>query len=324
MSKQPAPQQLPAPGHIDELRVTAHMMTLDAGLFCIVSRPVAGSDPVHGLPGVRITVAPGAAGRPDAVTVRGFRDDGWLSGTGDATLVRVVGGAAQILVTVYQKQGGADAAPNLQVMRLTDQTGAMVAAPEQPAPAVPAPLAAPAAATSEARKAMDLIAHIQSRGDVGCMLGDWMGEAGSRNWVEGFAIAPTQEVLPADIEYQAVLGRGWLSPWAEGGQFCGSRGMALPVLGLRVRLRGAAAQSHECSYSASFVDGTKIGPIAGGEACEAESLAPLEAFQVVIHKRGAAPKPAPANPTVTVTPQAAAKPTPKPGTAKPKPAPKRR
>jgi hypothetical protein len=31
-----------------------------------------------------------------------------------------------------------------------------------------------------------------------------------------------------DIEYQAVLGRGWLSPWIEGGKFCGSRGMALP------------------------------------------------------------------------------------------------
>ena len=321
MSKQPASQQLPAPGHIDELRVTAHMMTLDTGLYCIVSRPVAGSDPIAGLPGVRITVAPGAASRPNAVTVRGFREDGWLNGTGDATLVQVVGGAAQVLVTVYQKQGAADAAPNLQVMRLTDQTGAMLPATDQPAPAVVAPVAAPAAG-SEVRKAMDLIAHIQSRGDVGCMLGDWMGEAGSRNWVEGFAIAPTQEVLPADIEYQAVLGRGWLSPWAEGGQFCGSRGMALPVLGLRVRLRGAAAQSHECFYSASFVDGTKIGPIAGGEACEAESLAALEAFQVVIHKRGAAPKPA-VNATVPVTPTA----TPaaaKPAAAKPKPAPKRR
>ena len=99
-------------------------------------------------------------------------------------------------------------------------------------------------------------------------------------------------MLPADIEYQAVLGRGWLSPWAEGGQFCGSRGMALPVLGLRLRLRGAAAQTHECSYSATFVDGTAIGPVPAGEACEAESLAPLESFQVIIHKRGAAPKPA--------------------------------
>ena len=172
-----------------------------------------------------------------------------------------------------------------------------------------------------------MIAHIQGRGDVGCMLGDWMGEQGSRSWIEGFAVAPTQEVLPADIEYQAVLGRGWLSPWAEGGQFCGSRGMALPVLGLRVRLRGAAAQTHECSYSATFVDGTAIGPVPAGEACEAESLAPLESFQIVIHKRGAAPKPvAKPVPKSVATPAPAAKavgkPAPKPvAKAAPKAAP---
>ena len=77
-----------------------------------------------------------------------------------------------------------------------------------------------------------------------------------------------------------MLGRGWLSPWIEGGKFCGSRGMALPLLGLKVRLKGAAAKSHECSYSATFVDGSTVGPVPGGETCEAESLAAMEAFQV--------------------------------------------
>ena len=60
---------------------------------------------------------------------------------------------------------------------------------------------------------------------------------------KGFAIAPVADGPAEDIEYQAVLGRGWLSPWVEGGQFCGSRGMALPMLGLRVRLRGAGAET---------------------------------------------------------------------------------
>ena len=50
-------------------------------------------------------------------------------------------------------------------------------------------------------------------------------------------------IAPEDIEYQAVLGRNWLSPWVEGGKFCGSRGMALPLLGLKVRLKGAAAKA---------------------------------------------------------------------------------
>ncbi len=123
---------------------------------------------------------------------------------------------------------------------------------------------------------------MQGRGDVLTRLDEWMGERGSQRWIEGFAIAPRQPVTRDDIEYQAVLGRGWLSPWSDGGHYCGSRGMALPILGLRVRLRGDAAERFDCRVSATFVDGSAIGPTDTGEACEAESLAPLEAFHVEI------------------------------------------
>jgi hypothetical protein len=118
-----------------------------------------------------------------------------------------------------------------------------------------------------------------------------MGEPGSQRWVEGFALAPRGKLGPNDIEYQAVLGRGWLSPWAEGGQYCGSRGMSLPILGLRVRLRGEAAERYDCRVEASFVDGTKIGPLDNGEPCQAASLSPLEAFHIklVPHAEHAAP-----------------------------------
>jgi hypothetical protein len=133
-----------------------------------------------------------------------------------------------------------------------------------------------------------MLAHIQGRGDVGAKFGEWLGEQGSKRWIEGFAVAPVDDIAAGDVEYQAVLGRGWLSPWAEGGQFCGSRGMALPVLGLRLRLRGAAADAYDCFYSAAFVDGTTVGPVAAGEACESEALAPMEAFRIEIRPRGEA------------------------------------
>ena len=94
-----------------------------------------------------------------------------------------------------------------------------------------------------------------------------------------------------------MLGRNWQSPWSEGGQFCGSRGMSLPILGLRVRLRGAAAKTHKLSVSASFVDGTQVGPVPDGEACEAPSLSPLEAFQVMLEPlKRAQSAPAPDSP----------------------------
>ena len=88
-------------------------MTLETGLFCVFQTPGSTPpDPATGLPGVRITPAPGIAGRPEAVSVSTFREDGWLNGT--AALVRVTDGSAQILVTIYQHKG-MDAAPRLQV-----------------------------------------------------------------------------------------------------------------------------------------------------------------------------------------------------------------
>ncbi|HEY0205783.1 MAG TPA: hypothetical protein VGC15_16690 [Acetobacteraceae bacterium] len=262
-----------APHRLTELRVSASMMQLDAGLYCIVVTPSSAADANTGLPGLRITPAPGPAGRPDAVRVRTLSDDGWMTGFGDAALVRVTGGPAFVLVTVYQAPGStAEGAPALQVLPLIGE-----AATAQ----LPPPAAAPAPAPT-APRAVDMVAHIQTRGDVGERFGEWVGERGSGKWIEGFGIAPTSGVALADIEYQVVLGRGWLSPWVEGGQYCGSRGMALPILGLRVRLRGAAAEAFELRYSASFIDGTSAGPVAGGEPCESESLAAVEAMLIEV------------------------------------------
>ncbi|HXT79623.1 MAG TPA: hypothetical protein VN702_08665 [Acetobacteraceae bacterium] len=274
-----APKTQPGPdgaaaaqGRVAELKVSGHLMNLEKGLFCVFQTPGSPEpDPATGLPGVRITPAPGSAGRPDAVSVTTFRQDGWLNGTG--ALVRVTDKAAQILVTVYQDGlHGPDSAPRLQVLRLRGD-GAT------------APVAAPAAPAAEP----EVVAHVQRTGDIGAPLGEWIGKRGSRLWLEGFGLSPKGPVGPQDIEYQAVLGRGWLSPWVEGGKLCGSRGMALPLLGLNVRLKGDAAKDHDCTYSATFVDGTAVGPVQGGQTCEAESLAALEAFQISIHPRGKAP-----------------------------------
>ncbi|HTW68537.1 MAG TPA: hypothetical protein VME47_01505 [Acetobacteraceae bacterium] len=257
-----------------ELKVSGHLMMLETGLFAVFQPPGSPVAGANGLPGVRISLPPGPLRRPDAVRISTFRDDGWMSG-GDGALVRVAEGPAQVLVTIYQAPGAPpDAAPQLQVTRLSGE----------PATAVAGTAPALAAVPAEA----EAVAHVQRTGDVGGRLGEWIGVRGSKLWIEGFGITPRDEIAAADIEYQAVLGRGWLSPWAEGGKFCGSRGMALPVLGLRVRLKGAAAETHECSYSATFVDGSSVGPIEAGGACEAASLAGLEAFQIVLRRRDGA------------------------------------
>jgi Clostridial hydrophobic W len=272
---------------ITELKVSGHLMTLDPGVFVVFHAPGgAAPDPVMGLPGVRISPAPGPSG--EGLTISAFRPDGWLGGQDGAALIRVVRGGAQVLVTVYQLADSRVEAPRLQVLRLSDGAGGALVPAQAPAqPQQPQAAAQPAQTVSQ--EDAEIVAHIQGRGDVLDRLSDWIGERGSKRWIEGFSVAPKSgEVGSEDIEYQAVLGRGWLSPWSEGGQFCGSRGMGLPILGLRVRLRGEAAATHECVVSASFVDGTEVGPRDDSEPCQADSLAPLEAFRIELRPRAAA------------------------------------
>jgi hypothetical protein len=278
-----------------ELRVSAHVMTLERGLFCVF--PAAGSpapDPSNGLPGVRVTRTPARDQSENGVSISTFRPDGWLDNT--AALVNVTDPAAQILVSIYQAvTAGPAQAPRLQVLRLSGDPMAQPAAP----PAGPQ-ARVEAQAPAEGQPLPEIVAHIQRAGDVGGAFGERIGTQGSKAWIEGFGIAPRGDLQPGDIEYQGVLGRGWLSPWVEGGKFCGSRGMALPLLGMTIRLKGEAAEKFACTYSASFVDGTTVGPVAMGEPCEAESLAALESFQIDITPREAeAPKQRARTPTRT-------------------------
>lgn len=299
---------------ITELKASAHLMRLDPGVFCVFNSPGSGTpDPNTGLPGVRISAAPARGAHTGVVTLSGLDDNGWIGGAEGAALVRVSGGPAQIMVTVYQAANTTQEAPKLQVLRLTEAAGSPAAPAQPPAPPAQAPI--------------EVGAHIYGRGDVAGRLGEWMGERGSKRWIEGFGLQPASGVPASDIEYQAVLGRGWLSPWSAGGQFCGSRGMSLPILGLRVRLRGASAETHAVSVAATFVDGTQVGPVGDGEACEAPSLAALESFLIAIQpKRAAALAPArreAATPEPALTPAPKARAAAKPA-AKPAPKPRKR
>lgn len=223
---------------------------------------------------VRISLPPGPVHHPDQVSISTFRPDGWLGGTDSAALIRVASGPAQVLVTIYQAPGqGAGSAPRLQVLRLN---------PELPAEDAPVAPAVHSDKETDPTEKPEVLVHVQAVGDMPGRIGEWAGNHGSGKWIEGFSILAPAPLQPEDIEYQAVLGRNWLSPWVHGGQFCGSRGMALPLLGLRFRLKGDAASQYDCECHASFVDGTGVGPLPADAACEAESLAPLEAFRITL------------------------------------------
>jgi hypothetical protein len=194
-----------------------------------------------------------------------------------AAYLRIHGAKASVLLTIYKLAGGM-AAPELRIA-LVQPAGPRAPDPKRAAALISEPLR--------------LMAHVERDGDVAVQGGLWAGQPGSRGAIEGFSITPGEAIEADDIEYQAILGSDWTTPWLSGGQFCGSRGLSLPLLGARIRLRGAAAKSHTVSYWGSFVGASEIGPIADGGICSRNG-APLEALRVVLTRRQAE----------TVTPQA--------------------
>ena len=82
---QAAPRDGGMQNRVTELKVSGHLMTLDTGLFCVFQAPgTPAANDGSGLPGVRISLPPGPAGRPDAVSISTFRDDGWMNGSDTA------------------------------------------------------------------------------------------------------------------------------------------------------------------------------------------------------------------------------------------------
>jgi hypothetical protein len=299
----------PGDSRVQELRASAHLMTFETGTFCLVNG--SGKPGREGISGVRVSTTEPT---DPNVSIASFRPDGWLSGGGDSALIRVLNGPAQILITIYQPNGVADSAPKLRVLRLSDP------APAAETTDAPAPVAKrPVMILTEPH---DIIAHVQRTGDVGRAFGEWVGTPGSQMAIEGFSMTAPKDLEPGALSYQAVLGRGWLSPWAESGQFCGSRGMALPILGLKVRLSDAAAKIYELRYAASFIDGTTLDDLHSEDSCETPSLAPLEAIRVELVRKETGGVKAPTEALAAAVKSAATKTAAPKGEEPAKPAPK--
>jgi hypothetical protein len=276
-------------------------------------------------PGVRLSLPPGPESEHRGVTICTFRADGWLDMDRPAALVHVHRGPARILMTIYHEASQPrEAAPQLAITQLAQTVppaarspahaplpaaapqsiSAIVAPPSmQGAVAPPAVLPSFAAApqtlhasgqspvqgmeTLSAAPLTDaqIVSHIRNRGDVRARLTEWIGLPGSRLWIEGFGISVPNGWAADDIEYQAVVARTGVTSWMSGPEFCGSRGQTMPLLGFGVRLKGAAGRLYDCSYRASFIDGTTAGPVQQGLLCQSVSLAALEAFQITVSRR---------------------------------------
>jgi hypothetical protein len=297
----------PTPRGRTELETTAQFLLFEPGLYSIdftVARSVRSEMGLR-LPCIRMEPLP-AAHYPGRAFVSFAADGGWLSGSEDPAFVLVVGGQAGVILTVYKLAGGM-ASPEIRIRSLSIQGPGV---PPRTTPQASAAPEAPAAEQGPASLPMTVLAHVRAVGDVTSAAGQWAGRPTSNNPVEGFAVTPAGGMTKEDIEYQAVLGHNWNTPWFRGGEYCGSRGLALPLLGFRARLTGQAAEGFELRYWGSFVGGTTIGPVDDGEVC-ASGEAPLEAVRFAITPRQPgpdAPEPPPAAAPGPPAPVVAARP----------------
>jgi hypothetical protein len=130
---------------------------------------------------------------------------------------------------------------------------------------------------------LTLLVHVQKHGDLQFNGGAWAVAPDGEGAIEGYAVKLGPNLPGGLMEYQAVLGRDWFSPWMEEGQFCGSRQMALPLLGVCIRLRGKAAGDFICRVWGRF-GGVERGPFEDGAICEAGGV-PLTGLRIVVVPR---------------------------------------
>jgi hypothetical protein len=106
-----------------------------------------------------------------------------------------------------------------------------------------APVAQPVSAPAPAPAPVSLsfVAHLANRGDTAFAQNVWAGGPDAPAAVEGLQISA--EGGAAALEMQVLVGSRpprW-SEWVSSGQYAGTRGHGLPLVGVRLRLRPEAA-----------------------------------------------------------------------------------
>ncbi len=197
-----------------------------------VASPVEGSERY-----IQIISAPGAV-------------VGLLSFPGECAVVRAEqAGGLSIKVRRQTGGGSLDATFRLEPISGVDRSPERVSLRGSVGTGAPLPQPSTAFAPS-----FRLLAHVARRGDVEVAAGEWAAGPTSPSAIEGLEIRGS---FPQGtrIEIQPLLGANpprWLD-WTPAGVFAGTRGRALPLAGLRVRLVGVDSGRFILSSEALFL-----------------------------------------------------------------------
>jgi len=297
-------EAMPAPEVISEegLSASVQVLPLPAGLY-LFSVKSAGPTAPHAanhlaLPAMHVGLGPGM--KPEQMQfMEGESGHGaWLFAATDQLVAKVAAGGATLILTSVRAPAGE--VLSIKVERLNARLDATLAF-SAPVPAVgPQPASglhaddAPRAALFGSPAAnlplsVQIGAHIRTRGDMTFADLPWAGRIAPGLWIESFSVRPLQQFGAGDIEYKGLTGSGFETPWVSDDQPCGTKGMAVPLVGFALRLKPSpAASGYDCEYSGYFRSGLTVGPLKNGAPCRSTvANDPLEGIQIRLVKHTA-------------------------------------
>ncbi len=272
----------------DTLSAAVELLTLPKGLYVFSVRSTIPSQRLEShksipLPALQVSIAPGAPAAQVEIMSGPQTYGNWLSEPQDQLIVKVADQSAALFLTSVVTPGMTPL--EIAIQRLDRPETDVATTEEQPIVRRATRKMPPTLSTRESI-GLRITPHIRIRGDMNFGASQWAGLVGEQLWVEAFAIMPLDTLAPDLIEYKGITATGVETPWVSGGSSCGTRGIAVPLVGLAVRIKSDAIRSQfTCEYGAVLMSGSVIGPSRDGASCRSEDASDaIEALWISISK----------------------------------------
>jgi hypothetical protein len=210
-------------------------LDVERGLF-LISYQSAESE--NAPPRVTVTVGPGGEGDVDFITAPDA--DGPILWSPGACMIARVHRKTQLLVVVSQDAIGGSTGAIVKVSAVSHDPGGMKFRQSIGGPNL---------------SSFRLIGHVAGIGDVTVGPNDWIAGPMTPSRIEGFAIEWPGGPGNGFVRYAATIGdpNRTTTPLVDIGGFVGTRGRALPIVGVIFELSDAAAQSMQIEVDAIFL-----------------------------------------------------------------------
>jgi hypothetical protein len=209
-----------------------------------------GAEDVTSPPSVKVIIAP-ASENDIALVIQPDHDEAVLSRPGTALVVRAtLPGVLEVEVEPSKEDGSVAATVNIEPL---DQGDAQ-------APVERAQKRVKTRATGELR----VLAHVAGIGDVDAGAGEWLGGPRAPSRIEGISLEWGGKPRGLDISYSVKTAQPLtISGRIVGlGSFAGTRGKAMPLVGVMLELSGHQASRHQFQVDVLFL-GAPVVRLAG-------------------------------------------------------------